>query len=308
MRVWTRSTGWCCSATSSSCPASVRGPRSIRPRRSSGRSGRGSEVIGRSCSCPAITTARWSATGFASARAGSCRTRSCLRRRVALLEHVVSLLGPASVEVRYPSVWLGDRVWATHGHYLNRHLMPISAWGVLRGGRRAAAPGGSLAVRLRALGARPSQSRDALAAATAGRRRRGRRRRRARRDNAATGAPRPAPFDRTDDLTRPGRAGVAPQPAGPRSRRRSARRRRATRSSSGTCTERGRSSATTRGAGAARMVGPHSSTPVRGCTSRSSSTVHGRRIHIGPAERSCSTTAARVPSGSLDGLGASRMR
>ena len=56
-----------------------------------------------------------------------------------LLEQVVSLLGPASVEVRYPSVWLADRVWATHGHYIDRHLMPISAWGVLRGGRRAAA-------------------------------------------------------------------------------------------------------------------------------------------------------------------------
>jgi hypothetical protein len=30
-------------------------------------------------------------------------------------------------------VWLSDRLWATHGHYLDRHLLPESAFGVWRG-------------------------------------------------------------------------------------------------------------------------------------------------------------------------------
>jgi UDP-2,3-diacylglucosamine pyrophosphatase LpxH len=48
------------------------------------------------------------------------------------LAQVVEWLAPARVEVRYPGVWLGDRVWATHGHYLDRHLLPDSAYGVAR--------------------------------------------------------------------------------------------------------------------------------------------------------------------------------
>src|SRR2546421_5347040 len=33
----------------------------------------------------------------------------------------------------YPGVWLSDRLWATHGHYLDRHLLPESAFGMGRG-------------------------------------------------------------------------------------------------------------------------------------------------------------------------------
>jgi UDP-2,3-diacylglucosamine pyrophosphatase LpxH len=50
-----------------------------------------------------------------------------------MLARVVALLAPAAVQVRYPGVWLSDRVWATHGHYLDRHLLPESAYGVARG-------------------------------------------------------------------------------------------------------------------------------------------------------------------------------
>jgi hypothetical protein len=50
-----------------------------------------------------------------------------------LLERLTSWLAPAAVEVRYPGVWLADGVWATHGHYLDRHLMPESAYGIARG-------------------------------------------------------------------------------------------------------------------------------------------------------------------------------
>jgi hypothetical protein len=35
--------------------------------------------------------------------------------------------------VHYPGVYLADGVWATHGHHLDRHLVPGSAWGITRG-------------------------------------------------------------------------------------------------------------------------------------------------------------------------------
>src|SRR5207247_1691961 len=50
-----------------------------------------------------------------------------------LLRDVTSWLAPARVRVHYPGVWLSGRVWATHGHYLDRHLLPDSAFGVTRG-------------------------------------------------------------------------------------------------------------------------------------------------------------------------------
>jgi UDP-2,3-diacylglucosamine pyrophosphatase LpxH len=49
------------------------------------------------------------------------------------LSRVVSWLSPARVRVHYPGVWLDDRIWATHGHYLDHHLFPESAFGILRG-------------------------------------------------------------------------------------------------------------------------------------------------------------------------------
>lgn len=52
-----------------------------------------------------------------------------------LLERVAGWLAPARVEVRYPGVWLSSTIWATHGHYLDRYLIPVSAWGLL-GSRR----------------------------------------------------------------------------------------------------------------------------------------------------------------------------
>ena len=54
------------------------------------------------------------------------------------LRRVTSWLSPARVRVHYPGVWLSPGAWATHGHYLDRHLLPESAFGVTRGllGRR----------------------------------------------------------------------------------------------------------------------------------------------------------------------------
>lgn len=49
------------------------------------------------------------------------------------LARVTSWLAPARVRVHYPGVWLAPGVWATHGHYLDRHLLPESAFGVTRG-------------------------------------------------------------------------------------------------------------------------------------------------------------------------------
>jgi UDP-2,3-diacylglucosamine pyrophosphatase LpxH len=50
-----------------------------------------------------------------------------------VLARVTAWLGPGPVRVRYPGVWLSDRIWATHGHYLDRHLLPEVAFGVARG-------------------------------------------------------------------------------------------------------------------------------------------------------------------------------
>lgn len=47
------------------------------------------------------------------------------------LEQVLGWLSPAHVEVRYPGVWLSRGVWATHGHYLNHYLRPVSSYGLL---------------------------------------------------------------------------------------------------------------------------------------------------------------------------------
>lgn len=49
------------------------------------------------------------------------------------LHRLASALAPARVTVSYPGVWLDDGVWATHGHYLDRHLLPESAVGIARG-------------------------------------------------------------------------------------------------------------------------------------------------------------------------------
>ena len=66
-----------------------------------------------------------------------------------MLARIAGWLAPGPREVRYPGVWLNDTVWATHGHYLDRHLMPVSAFGVIRG--RRPLPAGGAAERLRAV-------------------------------------------------------------------------------------------------------------------------------------------------------------
>jgi UDP-2,3-diacylglucosamine pyrophosphatase LpxH len=50
-----------------------------------------------------------------------------------MLARVTSWLAPARVSVRYPGLWLREGVWAAHGHYLDRHLLPETAYGIARG-------------------------------------------------------------------------------------------------------------------------------------------------------------------------------
>jgi predicted phosphodiesterase len=50
-----------------------------------------------------------------------------------MLARIADWLAPAAVRVHYPGVWLSDGVYATHGHYLDRHLLPESAYGIARG-------------------------------------------------------------------------------------------------------------------------------------------------------------------------------
>ncbi len=49
------------------------------------------------------------------------------------LARVAAWLGPAALTIRYPGAWLAPGVWATHGHYLDDHLLPTSSWGMRRG-------------------------------------------------------------------------------------------------------------------------------------------------------------------------------
>ncbi len=49
------------------------------------------------------------------------------------LARLVDCFSPAQVRVHYPGVWLAPGVWAMHGHYLDRHLLPDSSYGVARG-------------------------------------------------------------------------------------------------------------------------------------------------------------------------------
>jgi hypothetical protein len=42
----------------------------------------------------------------------------------AALARLTGFLKPARVRVQYPGTWVGPGVWATHGHYLDRHLVP----------------------------------------------------------------------------------------------------------------------------------------------------------------------------------------
>ena len=48
-----------------------------------------------------------------------------------LLARVVACLGADRVQVCYPGIWLRDDIWATHGHYLNHYLRPVSSIGLL---------------------------------------------------------------------------------------------------------------------------------------------------------------------------------
>jgi hypothetical protein len=48
------------------------------------------------------------------------------------LARVAGWLGPDRVSVRYPGVWLDERTYATHGHYIDRHLIPSGPVGLPR--------------------------------------------------------------------------------------------------------------------------------------------------------------------------------
>jgi hypothetical protein len=48
------------------------------------------------------------------------------------LARVTSWFSPARVRVHYPGVWLEDGLYATHGHYLDRHLIPHAPVGLPR--------------------------------------------------------------------------------------------------------------------------------------------------------------------------------
>ena len=71
-------------------------------------------------------------------------------------------LAPAPVSVHYPGVWLSERVWATHGHYLDHHLRPESPVGFPRGRPRRLPAGAALPAHYEHGRIRSHHSRDAL--------------------------------------------------------------------------------------------------------------------------------------------------
>jgi len=50
-----------------------------------------------------------------------------------MLAAVTERLAPATIRVSYPGFWVREDVWATHGHYIDRHLIPESTFGLPRG-------------------------------------------------------------------------------------------------------------------------------------------------------------------------------
>ncbi len=65
---------------------------------------------------------------------GRMRAETSLRPDITpALSALCHWLSPARVQVSYPGVWLSPRVWAIHGHYADRHLLPDSAYGISRG-------------------------------------------------------------------------------------------------------------------------------------------------------------------------------
>jgi UDP-2,3-diacylglucosamine pyrophosphatase LpxH len=56
------------------------------------------------------------------------------------LARLASWLAPAQVSASYPGTWLEERVFATHGHYLDMHLRPVSSYGVRRRRRASQLP------------------------------------------------------------------------------------------------------------------------------------------------------------------------
>lgn len=52
------------------------------------------------------------------------------------LRELVSWFDATQAEVHYPGVWLGEGVWATHGHYLNHYLRPVSSYGLYKPTRK----------------------------------------------------------------------------------------------------------------------------------------------------------------------------
>jgi UDP-2,3-diacylglucosamine pyrophosphatase LpxH len=78
------------------------------------------------------------------------------------LARVVSWLGPSRVRVHYPGVWLTERIWATHGHYLDHHLIPQSPIGLPRGPLAHRPARAALALEYERGRIRSHHSRDAL--------------------------------------------------------------------------------------------------------------------------------------------------
>ena len=113
------------SATSWSCATAPRASRCAPRAPSSRPSAAPCRAAPRSCSWPATTTTAWPARGSSGASTTAPRRSawpSGAGRRHAAGRGAGRGAGrPRQVHLDYPGTWLADDVWATHGHYLDRH-------------------------------------------------------------------------------------------------------------------------------------------------------------------------------------------
>ena len=128
-----RSSDWCFSATWSSCSRGVQRERCRSLSRCCVPSARALAATVRSIVVPGNHDAALVRPWLAAQGASLPVDASVPIDATPLLARVTSWLKPARVQVRYPGAWLAEGVWATHGHYLDRHLLPESAYGIARG-------------------------------------------------------------------------------------------------------------------------------------------------------------------------------
>ena len=90
----------------------------------------GSGRISRYCCCPATTITRWCATGRARPARACCARTWCRRTRASCWSRWSPGSRPRASRCITRECGSASGIWATHGHYLNHYLRPVSSYGL----------------------------------------------------------------------------------------------------------------------------------------------------------------------------------